>query len=141
MQEIACIEAGVRIELERPAPGEFCQNGKFEVVENCFVIKIRIQIGAGRDRLLVLCREVGDRLQAVALTALTGKVQFHLKGEPVVNVPFALDAKIRGKTGGIVAAQLVAAAAAEVGDAETTMDAYPGRLGEGICCQEEGQDG
>ena len=32
---------------------------------------------------------------------------------------------------------LIAAAAAEVGDAETAMDAKPGRLSEGVRCLEE----
>jgi hypothetical protein len=79
-------------------------------------------------------------LGAVALAALAGIVQFHLEGEPVVNMPFSLDAKIGCQARGIAGTQLVAAATAEVGDAEAAMDTEPGRLSESMAGLEKRQE-
>ncbi len=89
--------------------------------------------------MLIGRREVGDRLHAVPLTALAGKIQFRLDGEPVIDRPFGLDAKVGGKPGGIAGAKLVATAAAEVGDAETAMYTEPRRLSKDMSSLEECQ--
>jgi hypothetical protein len=140
MEEVARIEAGVGVELKRPAPRKFSQDGEFEIVQHRFVIKIRVQVVSRGDQLLVARGEVGDRLEAITLAALTGKIQFCLDGEPVVDMPFALDAKIGGKAGSIVAAELVAIAAAEIRDAEAAVDTQPGHLSESMASLKESQE-
>ena len=71
-----------------------------------------------------------------ALTALTGIVELYLQGEIVVNLEIGQDAEVEGQARGIVLAEWIAAAAAEIRHAQTAFEAEPGGLGHSMAGEE-----